>query len=69
MPVTQALLDLLVCPVCHKPLRLVELPPENAIDCTGCHRRFPIQDGLPVLIADRATLPGLTPAPPQPPSD
>ena len=51
MPLTQAQLDFLVCPVCHAPLLLAA----GAIDCTGCGRRYPIVDELPVLIAARAT--------------
>ena len=42
----------LVCPVCHAPLRLAP----TYIDCTQCNRRYPIQDGLPILIPARATL-------------
>jgi uncharacterized protein YbaR (Trm112 family) len=53
MELTQATLDLLVCPVCHGGLRLQS----GAIDCAGCGRRYPIADGLPVLIAARATVP------------
>ena len=44
----------LACPVCYAPLALAG----EAIDCTGCLRRYPIVDGLPVLIALRATLRG-----------
>jgi len=43
-------LNLLVCPVCHDSLRLEG----DAVCCTGCLRRYPIVDGLPVLIASRA---------------
>jgi uncharacterized protein YbaR (Trm112 family) len=64
MDLTQAHLDRLVCPVCHGPLRLVQVDsPANdsaaarAIDCTACRRRYPFHDGLPVLIAARATEP------------
>ena len=53
MQLTQALLDRLVCPVCHAGLLLSP----TSIDCIGCHRRYPIDDGIAVLIADRATLP------------
>lgn len=42
----------LVCPVCHQTLQLEP----QAILCTGCGRRYPIVDGIPVLLADRATL-------------
>lgn len=40
----------IVCPVCHQAL---ELQPESAL-CTGCGRRYPLVDGIPVLLADRA---------------
>jgi len=41
----------IVCPVCHQPLQLEEAA---AIRCQGCGRRYPIVDGIPVLLADRA---------------
>jgi uncharacterized protein YbaR (Trm112 family) len=53
MELTQESLDLLVCPVCHGELRIQS----GAIDCVGCGRRYPIVDGLPILIAARATEP------------
>jgi uncharacterized protein YbaR (Trm112 family) len=43
-------LDQLVCPVCHAPLALTPA----TVDCTACRNRYPIVDGLPVLIASRA---------------
>jgi uncharacterized protein YbaR (Trm112 family) len=52
MQLTQQTLDLLVCPVCHGSLALAA----SHIDCTSCARRYPIVDGLPVLLASRATL-------------
>jgi hypothetical protein len=39
-----------VCPVCHATLRLEAA----VILCTGCARRYPVVDGLPVLLAPRA---------------
>lgn len=54
------LLARLACPACHGALRL-ETPnaiPDagpDAILCTACARRYPILDGVPVLIAERAT--------------
>ena len=53
MRLTQPHLDQLACPVCFGHLLL--LPAH--IDCEGCGRRYPIVDGLPVLIASRATVP------------
>ncbi len=55
MVLTQAQLDRLACPVCHGPLAL--MLEASAIDCKACRRRYPIVDGLPVLIASRAVQP------------
>jgi len=41
-----------VCPVCHKGLQLAD----DAILCQGCGRRYPIVDGIPVLLVDRAII-------------
>jgi uncharacterized protein YbaR (Trm112 family) len=40
----------LVCPVCHQQLHLED----DAIRCLGCERRYPIIDGIPILLEDRA---------------
>jgi uncharacterized protein YbaR (Trm112 family) len=40
----------LVCPVCHDSLQLTS----NLVCCEGCGRRYPIVDGIAVLLADRA---------------
>jgi uncharacterized protein YbaR (Trm112 family) len=44
-------LRLLVCPVCHQTLA----PEADAVRCNGCERRYPIVDGIPVLLAARAS--------------
>jgi uncharacterized protein YbaR (Trm112 family) len=44
------ILDQLACPVCFESLR----PAENAVVCAGCGRAYPVIDGIPVLIAERA---------------
>jgi len=51
------LLDALRCPVpeCRKPLSLA--PDGGFLQCTGCHRVYPVRDGIPVLLIDQATLP------------
>jgi uncharacterized protein len=48
------ILDILVCPVpeCRKPLTLAA--DESFLQCTGCGRVYPITDGIPILLADRA---------------
>ncbi|HTD95600.1 MAG TPA: Trm112 family protein [Edaphobacter sp.] len=40
----------LVCPVCRQTLQL----DGSAIRCNGCGRCYPIVDGIPVLLEDRA---------------
>jgi uncharacterized protein YbaR (Trm112 family) len=41
----------LVCPVCHQALAL----DESFLRCTACGRRYPILDGIPILLANRAS--------------
>jgi SAM-dependent methyltransferase len=43
-------LTLLVCPKCRGPLTRRE----SALDCTSCHLRYPVVDGIPVLMVDTA---------------
>jgi uncharacterized protein YbaR (Trm112 family) len=46
------ILSRLACPVCHAGL----VQQAGAIRCSQCQRTYPVQDGIPVLIADRAIL-------------
>jgi len=43
----------LVCPFCFAALRFSE----TNVVCSGCEREYPIVDGIPVLIPQRATAP------------
>jgi len=43
----------LVCPVCRQPLTLDAAA--SGVCCSACARRYPIVDGIPVLLADRAS--------------
>jgi uncharacterized protein YbaR (Trm112 family) len=49
-PLTANDLRWLVCPVCHQQMQLEA----ESIRCVGCGRRYPIVDGIPVLLEDRA---------------
>jgi hypothetical protein len=40
----------LACPVCRQSLT----QDSNLVCCTGCQRRYPVVDGIPVLLASRA---------------
>lgn len=53
MEFDQSLLELLACPSCHAPLEQNDA--ESALDCTGCGLRYPVRDGIPVLLVDEAT--------------
>jgi uncharacterized protein len=43
-------LDLIVCPACQGRLALAE----DAVECKTCGRRYPVVDGIPVLLVARA---------------
>ena len=50
--IPQDLLDILVCPVCKKPLALKD--EGQTLKCGECRRAFPIRDGIPILLVDEA---------------
>lgn len=54
------LLDMLVCPLpeCHGGLRAAAAE----LTCTKCGRRYPVEDGWPVLIPEEARDAGDDPA-------
>ena len=54
------LMDILACPSDdHAPLRAgtPHDPDADVLTCTSCGRQYPVQDGIPVLLLDEATLP------------
>jgi len=54
VPIDRHLLELLACPdEHHAPLREVG----DFLICTECRRRFPVKDGIPVMILDEALPP------------
>ena len=54
MPVDPALLEILVCPECKTPVRLVK--EGTALRCDHCGRVYPIKDDIPVMLIDEATI-------------
>lgn len=48
------LLAHVACPACHGELRTAE----GGLTCAACGRIYPVVDGIPVLIAERAEIPG-----------
>lgn len=51
------LLKILACPACEArpPVKLDEK--NEKLICTVCGRRYPIRDGIPVMLVDEAELP------------
>ena len=47
------LLDVLVCPVCKTEV----VPQGDALRCRHCGRRYPIRDGIPVMLVESAESP------------
>lgn len=54
MPVAQELLEILVCPDCKAPVRLVK--DGAGLKCDKCRRVYPIKDDIPVMLIDEATV-------------
>jgi len=48
------LLDILVCPDCKQPLEYRQNP-EN-LKCTHCHRVYRVEDNIPIMLIDEATI-------------
>ena len=52
MPLKQELLDLLACPKCKGPVE--QLSEQEALVCNACSLRYPVRDGIPVMLDDEA---------------
>ena len=53
--IDKELLDILACPACKGN---IEYDQENEkLVCQKCGRRYPIRDGIPVMLVDEAELP------------
>lgn len=49
------LAEILVCPADHG--ELVELLEDSKLECRECGRKFPVTDGIPVMLLDQAEEP------------
>jgi len=54
MPISQDLLDILVCPVCKEKVILKE--DGSGLKCVSCKRVYPVRDDIPVMLKDQATI-------------
>lgn len=48
--IDEELLKILACPLCKADVFLQE----NKIVCTKCKRRYPIRDGIPIMLIEEA---------------
>ncbi len=48
--IDKELLDILACPACKA---AVELKDESIV-CAGCGRRYPVRDGIPIMLIEEA---------------
>ncbi len=53
--IKKELLDILVCPVDKNPLKALEK--EMKLECSSCGRKYPVKDGIPVMLIDAAEIP------------
>jgi uncharacterized protein YbaR (Trm112 family) len=53
VPIAPELLEILACPVDHAPVT----DATSHLVCTTCGRRYPVRDGIPVMLVDQAEAP------------
>ena len=51
--IDEKLLGVLACPDCKAPVELAD----EKIVCTGCGKRYPIRDGIPIMLIEEAEEP------------
>jgi len=52
--IDKELLDILACPVCKSDVT----QDGDFIVCSKCGRQYPVKEGIPVMLADEAIMPG-----------
>lgn len=54
MAIPQELLEILFCPACKTPV--TSLPDASGLQCSTCHRIYPVRDEIPVMILEEAKI-------------
>jgi uncharacterized protein YbaR (Trm112 family) len=57
MPVDKELLEILACPSCRGDVELQADGSGEWIVCLQCGLRYPVRDGIPVMLVEEATRP------------
>jgi hypothetical protein len=50
--IDKELLDILACPACKADVQLKD----DQIVCSKCGKKYPIKDGIPIMLIDQAQL-------------
>jgi len=54
MKITEEFVGMMICPACGSKVHLKA--DGSAIKCAGCRRVYPIEDDMPMMLADKATI-------------
>lgn len=54
MPISQELLEILVCPACKAAIEVVD--GGRGLKCVQCKRVYPVRDDIPVMLIDEARI-------------
>jgi uncharacterized protein YbaR (Trm112 family) len=54
MAIPQDLLEMLVCPVCKAPVKLLD--DQSGLKCPICRRVYPVRDDIPVMLPEEASI-------------
>lgn len=55
--IDSSLVELLACPACEsRPPVTVDIQ-NQYLECTECHRRYPIREGIPIMLEEEAEQP------------
>jgi uncharacterized protein YbaR (Trm112 family) len=60
MPISEQLLEILVCPACRAKVEIK--PDKSGLKCVECKRVYPIRDDIPVMLIDEAKVEDEQPA-------
>lgn len=52
--IDKELLDILACPACKADVVLETANGQEKIACTKCKRKYPVREGIPVMLIDEA---------------
>ena len=55
--IDKELLEILACPLCKAEVRNEGEGASERIVCTACGRRYPVREGIPVMLVEEAETP------------